>query len=82
MISFLKSLLGLSFLTLIACSSSSSSEDMVGAQFTVVCRNEVQECYTKAQDLCSKGYLVINRVRGIKLDAENTEYRAIIRCKR
>ncbi|MBY0316708.1 MAG: hypothetical protein K2Q26_14390 [Bdellovibrionales bacterium] len=50
-------------------------------QFTVICRNEVQDCYTKAQDLCPKGYLVVNRVRGIKLDEQTTEYRALIRCK-
>lgn len=61
---------------------SSTSEDNGGNQFTVVCRNEVQDCYTKAQDLCPNGYLVINRVRGAKIDVETTEYRAIIRCKR
>lgn len=73
-----------SLLFFIFCNScaSTESEENAGAQFTVTCRNEVQDCYSKAQDICPGGYLVINRVRGIKIDKETTEYRAIIRCKR
>lgn len=65
-----------------SCSSKPDVDENAGNQFTVVCRNEVQDCYTKAQELCPKGYIVINRVHGLKIDRETTEYRAIIRCKR
>lgn len=78
--SFTQSVFILGLLILNSCSSPPSDEN-AGMQFTVICRNEVQDCYTKAQDLCPKGYLVVNRVRGIKLDEQTTEYRALIRCK-
>lgn len=71
-------------LFLVGCSSSNEKADVSyqeGNQYTVVCRNEVQECYEKCLNLCPKGYLVKNRVRGHKTGDE-TEYTVMIRCKK
>lgn len=52
----------------------------MGNRYTIVCRNEMQDCYDRCNDLCPDGYLVVNRVRGRKVGDE-TEYTVIIRCK-
>ncbi len=68
-----------------ACSSSShtaeSDSSNLGYRYTVTCRNEVQDCYSRCAELCPDGYLVTNRVRSRRVDADNSEYSVIIRCK-
>lgn len=64
-----------------ACSSSTNSEtDAYGKRYTVVCRNEMQDCYNQSLKLCPKGYLVLNRVRGVRV-GDQTDYTVILRCK-
>lgn len=69
-----------------ACSSSDqngegSGEDRGGRKFSVVCRNEVNDCYDKATSLCPEGYLVSNRVRARRIGDDEVEYRVGIRCR-
>lgn len=68
-----------------ACSSSShtveTDESNLGYRYTVLCRNEVQDCYNRCSELCPDGYLVTNRVRSRRIDENNSEYSVIIRCK-
>ncbi len=74
----------LSLLILTTCASSEEQPQIppqdLGYRYTVVCRNEMQDCFDKCQEFCPKGYLVMNRVRGRKV-GEDTEYSLIIRCK-
>lgn len=78
------SLFGL-LLSLCACSSSGYSSESdssnLGYRYTVTCRNEVQDCYSRCAELCPDGYLVVNRVRSRRIDDANSEYSVIIRCK-
>lgn len=70
------------YFSLSACSSSgTNTESRGGMKYTVVCRNEVQDCYDRASGICTEGYLVSNRVRARKIDDENVEYRAVIQCR-
>ena len=66
-----------------SCSTSTEDRGDVGGgrRFTVVCRDEVQDCYERCRELCPNGYLVSNRVRGRKIDDDVVEYRAVIICK-
>ncbi len=75
-------------LVFVGCSSSSTTPDSSspekngqGNQYTVVCRNEMQDCFQRCQELCPKGYIVVNRVRGVRVGTQ-TDYTVIIRCKR
>lgn len=64
------------------CSSTENqSTGNLGARYTVMCKNEVQDCYHRCSDLCPDGYLVTNRVRARRIDENNSEYSVIIRCK-
>ncbi len=72
---------GLSFF-IVSCSTSTGTEkDNLGYRYTVMCKNEVQDCYSRCTELCPDGYLVINRVRSRRIDESNSEYSVIIRCK-
>lgn len=76
--------IGVALLLLLTCACSTKQQtehDYKGARYTIVCRNEMQDCYDRARELCPHGYLVANRVRGIKIDDKITEYSVIIRCK-
>jgi hypothetical protein len=65
-----------------ACSSSTKQTNSAeGNQYTIVCRNEMQDCFERCQELCPRGYMVVNRVRGNRV-GDYTEYNVIIRCKR
>ena len=74
---------GVLLLNLVSCSSSSESKDSgnLGYRYTVICKNEVQDCYSRCSELCPDGYLVTNRVKARRIDAETSEYSVIIRCK-
>ncbi len=67
---------------MVSCSSSDEKTQTSadGNRYTVVCRNEMQDCFQKCENLCPKGYIVLNRVRGIRV-ADQTDYTVIIRCK-
>lgn len=80
----MKYFLALTFLLMMACSSSSKTDQPTsgdGNQYTVVCRKEMQDCFERCHNLCPGGYVVKNRVRGYKV-GEDTEYTVMIRCKR
>lgn len=84
----MKSFFLLVFLFLMGCSSSPDAanspapeKNVQGNQYTIVCRNEMQDCFQRCQDLCPKGYIVVNRVRGVRVGTQ-TDYTVIIRCKR
>ena len=47
---------------------------------SIKCENYVQRCYDKANDLCPHGYLVLNRVRGVKVK-DDTEYTLVVKCR-
>lgn len=66
----------------VACSSSSEPkpDPSKGARYTITCRNEMQDCYDRAASLCPQGYMMVNRVRGVKAGSD-TDYTTIIRCK-
>jgi hypothetical protein len=69
-------------MTMISCSSTPEKTQTTadGNRYTIVCRNEMQDCFHKCEKLCPKGYIVLNRVRGIRV-GEQTDYTVIIRCK-
>jgi hypothetical protein len=77
----------LALFLLASCSSNSKTDsattekNVQGNQYTIVCRNEMQDCFQRCQDLCPKGYVVVNRVRGVRVGTQ-TDYTVIIRCKR
>ena len=54
---------------------------MHGSRYTIICRNEAQDCYDKALSYCPNGYVVQNRVRGVRIGDDQTEYTVIVRCK-
>lgn len=71
----------LPFYFITACSSPEKAQTTAdGNRYTVVCRNEMQDCFHKCEDLCPKGYIVLNRVRGVRV-GDQTDYTVIIRCK-
>lgn len=74
-------LLGVLLMSLSGCSSSSESRGNLGSRYTVMCKNEVQDCYARCSELCPDGYLVTNRVKARRIDESNSEYSVIIRCK-
>jgi hypothetical protein len=79
-------LFSLSLLVLTTCASSDEAEQPIppqelGYRYTVICRNELQDCYDTCAKYCPKGYLVMNRVRGRKVSDDVLEYSLVIRCK-
>ncbi len=67
---------------MISCSSTPETTQTTadGNRYTIICRNEMQDCFQKCEKLCPKGYIVLNRVRGVRV-GEQTDYTIIIRCK-
>ncbi len=67
--------------SIVSCSSSEPTQTTAdGNRYTIVCRNEMQDCFHKCEKLCPKGYIVLNRVRGVRV-GDQTDYTVIIRCK-
>jgi len=74
----------MSLLILTTCASSDDSSQPppqnLGYRYTVICRNEQQDCFDTCQKYCPDGYVVMNRVRGRKV-GDDLEYSVVIRCK-
>lgn len=79
-----KYIFSLTCLLFVGCSSSTTVESTTNAngqeRHIINCRDTVTDCYGKASELCPDGYLVTNRVRGVRKD-DHTEFELRVRCR-
>jgi uncharacterized protein YcfL len=71
-----KTLVALSLLLMMGCSSSEKNE-----RHTVQCRSYVNRCHDQARDICTDGYLVTNRVRPKRNQNGDTVFTLNFRCR-
>lgn len=65
---------------LLAACTSTVESDPVAGKHTIVCGDEMSDCYEKATSLCPDGYLVTNRVRPTQVD-DAIQYTMNIKCR-